>query len=134
MKKVVVVGSGASGVHFALSVLKKGYEVLMLDVGNKQPAIPNPDNSFNDLKTNLNDPVVELTLTSEGRLSLEGKGAEPKHGGKQAISLPDLLLTTNGELFRWCLEKGLRVTQQLTLMDTAPAGSPNGAYWPSILC
>ena len=45
-----------------------------------------------------------------------------------------LIPTTNGELFRWCLEKGLRVTQQLTLMDTAPAGPPDGAYWPSILC
>ena len=45
-----------------------------------------------------------------------------------------LIPTTNGELFRWCLEKGLRVTQQLILMDTAPGGSPNGAYWPSILC
>jgi len=45
-----------------------------------------------------------------------------------------LIPTTNGELFRWCLEKGLRVAQQLTLMDTAPTGPPNGAYWPSILC
>ena len=45
-----------------------------------------------------------------------------------------LIPTTNGELFRWCLEKGLRVSQQLTLMDTAPAGRPDGAYWPSILC
>lgn len=45
-----------------------------------------------------------------------------------------LIPTTNGELFRWCLEKGLRVSQQLTLMDTAPDGPPNGAYWPSILC
>ena len=45
-----------------------------------------------------------------------------------------LIPTTNGELFRWCLEKGLRVSQQLTLMDTAPEGPPNGAYWPSILC
>ncbi len=45
-----------------------------------------------------------------------------------------LIPTTNGELFRWCLEKGLRVAQQLTLMDTAPAGPPDGAYWPSILC
>ena len=45
-----------------------------------------------------------------------------------------LIPTTNGELFRWCLENGLRVTQQLTLMDTAPSGQPNGAYWPSVLC
>ena len=35
-----------------------------------------------------------------------------------------LIPTTNGELFRWCLEKGLRVSQQLTLMDTAPRARP----------
>lgn len=45
-----------------------------------------------------------------------------------------LIPTTNGELFRWCLEKGLRVSQQLTLMDTAPEGPPDGVYWPSVLC
>jgi predicted N-acetyltransferase YhbS len=45
-----------------------------------------------------------------------------------------LIPTTNGELFRWCLDKGLRVSQQLTLMDTAPGGAPAGAYWPSVLC
>jgi len=45
-----------------------------------------------------------------------------------------LIPTTNGELFRWCLDKGLRVSQQLTLMDTAPSGPPNGVYWPSVLC
>ena len=45
-----------------------------------------------------------------------------------------LIPTTNGELFRWCLEKGLRVSQQLTLMDTAPSGPADGAYWPSVLC
>jgi predicted N-acetyltransferase YhbS len=45
-----------------------------------------------------------------------------------------LIPTTNGDLFRWCLENGLRVSQQLTLMDTSPAGPPDGAYWPSVLC
>ena len=45
-----------------------------------------------------------------------------------------LIPTTNGELFRWCLDNGLRVSQQLTLMDTAPAGRPDGVYWPSVLC
>ena len=34
MKRVLIVGSGASGVHCALSLLKKGYEVVMLDVGH----------------------------------------------------------------------------------------------------
>src|SRR6476661_6240393 len=57
MKKIAVVGSGASGVHFALSVLKKGYEVVMLDVGHPKPAAVNPTDTFNGLKTNLNDPA-----------------------------------------------------------------------------
>ncbi len=45
-----------------------------------------------------------------------------------------LIPTSNGELFRWCLEHGLRVVQQMILMDTAPSGPPNGTYWPSVLC
>jgi choline dehydrogenase-like flavoprotein len=57
MADVIVVGSGASGVHFALSLLKKGHAVTMLDVGNSAPAVVNPDDSFADLKRNLDDPV-----------------------------------------------------------------------------
>jgi hypothetical protein len=44
-----------------------------------------------------------------------------------------LIPTTNGELFRWCIENGLRVVQQMTLMDTKPSGPANGVYWPAIL-
>lgn len=52
-----------------------------------------------------------------------------------AFSGPGVLIpTTNGELFKWCLDNGLRVTQQLTLMDTRPSGPPSGSYWPGILC
>ncbi|MDO8281264.1 MAG: GMC oxidoreductase [Thermodesulfovibrionia bacterium] len=57
MNKVLIVGSGASGVHFALSVLKKGYEVTMLDVGYKKPEAVNPDDTLNGLKEKLDDPV-----------------------------------------------------------------------------
>jgi choline dehydrogenase-like flavoprotein len=57
MEKIVIVGSGASGVHFALSVLKKGYSVVMVDVGYERPEIPFPDATFIDLKKNLSDPV-----------------------------------------------------------------------------
>ena len=47
---------------------------------------------------------------------------------------PGILIPTgNGELFRWCLENGLRVVQQMTLMDTHPSGPANGVYWPAIL-
>jgi choline dehydrogenase-like flavoprotein len=57
MTRVVVIGSGASGVHFALSVLQKGYDVVMLDVGRVRPPIVNPSDSFADLKRTLEDPV-----------------------------------------------------------------------------
>ena len=57
MEQVVIVGSGASGVHFAQSLLEKKYQVVMLDVGHEKPEILNPDDSFTDLKYNLNDPV-----------------------------------------------------------------------------
>lgn len=49
---------------------------------------------------------------------------------------PGLLIpTSNGDLFRWCLENGLRQDRQLILMDTDPS-DPSGepAYWPSVLC
>lgn len=55
--KIVIVGSGASGVHFALSLLRKGHQVKMLDVGHPPSNISNPEGSFNDLKSNLNDPI-----------------------------------------------------------------------------
>src|SRR5262245_41811354 len=57
MCKVVVIGSGASGVHFALTALKKGHNVVMLDVGHARPPVVNVDDTFNGLKANLSDPV-----------------------------------------------------------------------------
>jgi choline dehydrogenase-like flavoprotein len=57
MKSVVIVGSGASGVHFALSLLRKGYHVEMLDVGWERPAAVNPGDTWLGLKKNLKDPV-----------------------------------------------------------------------------
>lgn len=45
-----------------------------------------------------------------------------------------LIPTSNGPLFRWCLENGLHLVQQMVLMDTAPSGPPRGAYWPAVLC
>jgi GNAT superfamily N-acetyltransferase len=44
-----------------------------------------------------------------------------------------LLPTRNGELFRWCLEKGLRVVQPMTLMSLGLYNEPAGAFLPSIL-
>ena len=43
-----------------------------------------------------------------------------------------LVPTRNAGLFRWCLEKGLRVTQVMTLMTIGLYNEPVGAYLPSI--
>ena len=44
-----------------------------------------------------------------------------------------LLPTRNSELLRWCLGKGLRVVQPLTLMSKGLYNEPRGAFLPSIL-
>ncbi|HSK18827.1 MAG TPA: GMC oxidoreductase [Longimicrobiales bacterium] len=60
MKPLVVVGSGASGVHFALTALERGRQVLMLDVGHERTPQPAPEASFTQLKDTLADPVEYL--------------------------------------------------------------------------
>jgi predicted N-acetyltransferase YhbS len=44
-----------------------------------------------------------------------------------------LIPTRNAELFRWCLESGLRVVQPMTLMTMGLYNEPTGTYLPSIL-
>ena len=44
-----------------------------------------------------------------------------------------LVPTRNAELFRWCLENGLRVVQPLTLMSLGLYNEPAGAWLPSVL-
>lgn len=44
-----------------------------------------------------------------------------------------LVPTTNADLFRWCLEQGLRVVQLMSLMTIGLYTPPQGAYLPSIL-
>jgi GNAT superfamily N-acetyltransferase len=54
--------------------------------------------------------------------------------GAAALQGPGILVPTrNAELFRWCLENGLRVTQTLTLMTIGLYNEPAGAYLPSVL-
>ncbi len=51
-----------------------------------------------------------------------------------AFEGPGILVpTTNAGLFRWCLERGLRVMQLMTLMTVGLYTPPQGAYLPSIL-
>jgi hypothetical protein len=55
-------------------------------------------------------------------------------GAAQEFAGPGFLLPTrNGELFRWCLSNGLRITQPMTLMSKGVYNEPAGAFLPSIL-
>ncbi len=42
-----------------------------------------------------------------------------------------LLPSRNGEVFRWCLQNGLRVVQPMTLMSIGLYNEPAGAFLPS---
>jgi predicted N-acetyltransferase YhbS len=49
------------------------------------------------------------------------------------IGLGIIVPSRNAELLRWCLEHGLRIVQQSTLMTIGLYNEPAGAYLPSIL-
>jgi predicted N-acetyltransferase YhbS len=44
-----------------------------------------------------------------------------------------LVPTRNGDLLRWCLDQGLRITQTMTLMTKGLYNEPVGAWLPSVL-
>jgi choline dehydrogenase-like flavoprotein len=73
---VVVVGSGASGVHFAVTLLEQGYRVRMLDVGRPRPEPVNPADDLNGLKSNLDDPVEYFLGREYEALILPDHGSE----------------------------------------------------------
>jgi len=52
----------------------------------------------------------------------------------EAFEGPGIIVPTrNSDLFRWCLENGLRVVQPMTLMTLGLYNEPAGAYLPSVL-
>jgi predicted N-acetyltransferase YhbS len=55
-------------------------------------------------------------------------------GAAQAYPGPGFLMPSrNHDLFRWCLDKGLRLVMQMNLMTRGLYNEPAGAYLPSIL-
>jgi predicted N-acetyltransferase YhbS len=64
--------------------------------------------------------------TNLGLEALIGAAFGFQHGGF-------LLPTRNSELFRWCLQHGLRLVHQMTLMTIGLYNEPAGAYLPSVL-
>ena len=60
-------------------------------------------------------------------------GLEALIGAAEAFAGPGFLLPTrNTELFRWCLQQGLRVVEPMTLMSVGLYNEPAGAFLPSI--
>lgn len=64
--------------------------------------------------------------TNQGLRALIGAASSFPAGGF-------LVPTRNGELFRWCLQHGLRLVHQMTLMTIGLYNEPAGAYLPSVL-
>lgn len=74
--RIVVVGSGASGVHFALTLLEQGRRVLMLDVGHTRPPAVAPELSLDELKRRLPDPVAYFLGENFESLVVPGNAGE----------------------------------------------------------
>ncbi|HEY9519434.1 MAG TPA: hypothetical protein VIQ98_09235, partial [Gemmatimonadales bacterium] len=55
--QLTVVGSGASGVHFARTALGLGHRVTMIDVGHQRPAPVLPEAGFLALREGLDNPA-----------------------------------------------------------------------------
>jgi predicted N-acetyltransferase YhbS len=74
---------------------------------------------FNHSVGLTNDDLKALISSATNEDSYEGPGI--------------LIPTRNTQLFRWCLNNGLRLVQQLTLMTIGLYNEPAGFYMPSIL-
>ena len=58
--RIVVVGSGVSGCHAALTLLERGHAVELWDIGRQDPEAEHPGTGFHEWKTRLPDPVAHL--------------------------------------------------------------------------
>lgn len=65
---------------------------------------------------------------AESNLDMQALIAAADSFGGPGILVP----TRNSELFRWCLENGLRVVCPMTLMTIGLYNEPRGAYLPSV--
>ena len=55
-------------------------------------------------------------------------------GAAESIPGPGVLVPArNGDMIRWCLGRGLRITQMMTLMTMGLYNEPQGAWLPSVI-
>jgi len=76
MAKCTVVGSGPSGVHFALTALHNGHTVEMIDVGKEAPDAVNSEDTYLELKQNLDDPAAYFLGDNNQGVLLPGQQEE----------------------------------------------------------
>ena len=80
------------------------------------------------------EPDIGATLDLIDFLCAAGVQGIALLGSTEAfIGLGILVPSRNAELVCWCLERGLRIVQQSTLMTIGLYNEPDGAYLPSIL-
>ena len=56
--KIVVIGSGVSGTHAALTLLERNFNVELWDVGREESTPPPQGMNFTELKESLDDPIA----------------------------------------------------------------------------
>ena len=66
--RTVVVGGGVSGAHAALTLLERGHDVELWDIGGEEPDFADPGVAFHDWKSLLADPVAHLLGADLGAL------------------------------------------------------------------
>lgn len=76
MTHILVIGSGATGIHFTWTALERGHRVTMLDVGHPRPDPVRPDLDFEGLKDQLDDPVEYFLGTSLESVVYPGPAAK----------------------------------------------------------
>ena len=68
-------------------------------------------------------------FTNDDIMALIGSSLTNDSYGGPGILIP----SRNTQLLRWCLDNGLRIVQQLTLMTVGLYNEPAGSYMPSVL-
>jgi choline dehydrogenase-like flavoprotein len=68
VNRIIVVGSGVSGAHAALTLLERGHGLELWDVGREEAAFPEQNATFDELKARLADPAAYFLGADLGAL------------------------------------------------------------------
>ena len=97
---------------------------------NFPPDFPGPEITA-DLLTGLIDHEGFFNVVAEIDGTIVGSGFLDERNPICGIG-PVTVDPSHGELMRWCLAEGLRITQTMTLMSIGLYNQPEGAWLPSV--